>query len=64
MESLRQRRGLDEDDASMDDEIKKMPPAEIVRELSAWELGDSSWADTFASWMQEAGAKPEDFNDV
>jgi len=60
LEALRGRRGLDEDDASQDDEIRAMPPAEIVRECAAWKLGDAYWAVIFAEWMRAAGCKPED----
>jgi hypothetical protein len=55
------RRDLDENDASQDDEITQLSPVQIVRELTMWELGDDSWADSIAFWMIRAGAKPEDF---
>jgi hypothetical protein len=60
---LRLRRGIDEDDTSEDEQIRKMAPHEIVRERTAWELGTPGWADTIAFWMEEYGAKPEDFDE-
>jgi len=58
---LRQRRDLEADDDSQDDKILKMSPVDIVTECTAWMLGDGSWANSIAGWMDSAGAKPEDF---
>ena len=55
MEMLRGRRGLDEDDTSQDDGIRAMAPSVIVRECTAWELGDGAWATRIARWMDKAG---------
>ena len=59
--ALRGRRGLNEMDTSADSEIKKMTPVEAVRETAAWEMGDPSWANVFADWMDQVGANPRDF---
>jgi hypothetical protein len=61
MEALRGRRGLEENDTSLDEEILKMDPVEVVQECSAWYLGDSSWASIIAGWIVASGAKPEHF---
>jgi hypothetical protein len=61
MKMLRERRCLCDDDTSQDKEIEAMKPALIVRQCASWRLGDPFWADIFAGWMMEAGAKPEDF---
>lgn len=61
MKKLRGRLGLDTCDTSRDEEIKKIPPVEIVREAVAWTLGNYSWADYVACLMREAGVSPEDF---
>lgn len=58
---LRQRLGLEDDDDSKDGIIAKYSPEKIVRELSAWHLGDPRWAESFAYWMKKYGAKPENF---
>lgn len=39
---LRQRRGLDESDNSLDHELLKMSSKEIVKEMIIWEYGHSS----------------------
>lgn len=57
---LRGRLGLGEMDDSKDVLIYKMSPAEIVRECAHWKLGDSTWADTIASWMRYVGCTPKD----
>ncbi len=61
LETLRQRRGLEKDDSSKDEDIERMPPALKVRHLTAWHLGDGGWANSIAAWMKECGATPEDF---
>jgi hypothetical protein len=61
MKKLRMRRGLDGNDTSEDDHIERMSPADKVRDLAGWELGYGGWADTFAMWMRECEAMPEDF---
>jgi hypothetical protein len=58
---LRGRYGLSENDTSLDDEINKLSPVEMVQETVAWELGDASWANRIAGFMRATGAKPEDF---
>ena len=60
MVALRGRRGLDEGDMSQDELIRKMSPGRIVRECTAWDLGDGGWASRIAGWMIRAGAKPEE----
>jgi hypothetical protein len=44
MNPLRERLGLEDDDTSRDSEINAREPMENLRELSAWEFGDSGWA--------------------
>lgn len=46
LKMLRGRRGLEQDDKSQDDSIKKMDPMNKLRECLGWKLGDPSWADT------------------
>ena len=60
MEMLRGRLGLNEDDTSRDAEILKMEPYEVVRECSAWKLGDPYWATMIAGWMKQSGCKVDD----
>ena len=60
MEMLRGRRGLEDDDTSQDEKIKKMSPEKIVKECTAWQLGDSSWATVIAEWMAHAQCSVED----
>ena len=61
MNMLRGRYGLEDGDTSKDEAIGELSPVEVVRECSAWKLGDPSWATEFAGWMEASGAKPEDF---
>jgi hypothetical protein len=61
MEMLRGRHGLNLDDTSKDAHFRKMEPVDIVRECTEWKLGDPSWANVIAGWMEAAGAKPQDF---
>jgi len=61
MGMLRQRFGSSEGDDRKDAEILKLTPVEVVRECTAWQLGDPGWADQIAQWMKAAGAKPQDF---
>lgn len=57
MKPLRERLGLAETDISRDDEINSRRPIDNLRELSAWEFGDPSWADWFATRMESLGVK-------
>lgn len=57
MKPLRERLGLEENDTSRDDEINSRLPIDNLRELSAWEFGDPSWADWFAQRMESLGVK-------
>ena len=57
---LRGRRDLDEDDTSQDDEIRAMPGSKIVRDCTAWHLGDPHWATVIAGWMDRAGCTVAD----
>lgn len=50
-----------ENDFSRDEELKKLSGVMIVKHLTAWELGDSSWAVQIADWMVTYRVKPEDF---
>ena len=60
MVALRGRLGLKSDDASRDDSIREMTPSEIVRECTAWNLGDPYWARLIAGWMMATGCTAED----
>jgi hypothetical protein len=57
MKVLRERLGLENDDASKDYLITSRRHIDNLRELSAWEFGDPSWADWFAKKMEELGVK-------
>jgi hypothetical protein len=61
IEILRQRKNLDSNNNSKDEQILKMQPAAMVRECVAWELGYPSWADYFAKLMKDCNSKLEDF---
>jgi len=60
-EMLRGRCGLSPFDTSKDVAILEMSPVEVVRECTAWKLGDPFWATEIAAWMVAAGANPKDF---
>jgi len=45
LEMLRQRSRLKEDDKRMDGHFNEMSPRAVVRECTAWKLGDPAWAD-------------------
>lgn len=52
MRMLRGRLNLKPDDTSRDNDILSMSPVEIVRECTAWQLGDPYWATMIASWIK------------
>jgi hypothetical protein len=54
---LRQRNGLDENDASTDDELNAQSPEQKFREVITWHLGDGSWAGSILSWAAQCGVK-------
>ena len=54
MRVLRQRRNLDADNTSQDDDIIMMPPAQKVMEAVEWLLGDRYWAYRIAAIMKDA----------
>lgn len=54
---MRQRLGIDPDDASKDDVIEKMTPEERLGLLCGWHLGDPAWSRTFLNWARDAGFK-------
>ena len=60
LKALRGRHDLKEDDNSLDAEFLKMEPIEIVRECTAWHLGDPSWANLIARLIVETEANPKD----
>ncbi len=60
IKALRVRLRVEEDDPSMDDRIAAMSGPDIVREMSAWRLGDEKWADMFAMWMVHANTTAEE----
>jgi hypothetical protein len=53
--AIRQRKGLEEDDTSKDDEILLMTPMDRLRDVCGWYLGDSTWADAFVDWARDCG---------
>lgn len=55
LQTLRQRRELDETDASQDSQILALSPIEKLEELFAWTMGDEEWANTVIDWMRECG---------
>ena len=55
IKELRQRYGLDEDDASQDEHILSLSPLERVAMLSGWHLGDPAWASLFKTWFENQG---------
>ena len=59
MIALRGRRGLEENDTSQDGEIMAMSPENQVQQIVAWEFGDSSWANWFATVVRVTGANIE-----
>lgn len=54
---MRQRLGLEEDDASRDPEIEKMSPTERLGLIAGWKLGYSGWEHTILDWVEDAGFK-------
>lgn len=52
---LREALGLEPDDDSRDVEIAAMQPADRMRLLCQWHLGDPTWAETFKEWMEFSG---------
>jgi hypothetical protein len=52
MEDLRQRRGLEEDDDSEDNEIMKMDLEEALDEVASWN-GLIGYGNTIKRWVQE-----------
>ena len=52
MTRLRQRRGLDPKDTSMDDELMNMSPEEMFEELLVWE-GIFGYSQCILDWMNE-----------
>jgi hypothetical protein len=57
MKILRQRLDLEEDDTQKDYLIESRRSIDNLRELSAWEFGDPSWADWFVNHMRSLGIK-------
>lgn len=57
LQKIRQREGLEKDDASQDDRILKMSPSMKLRRIVGWELGDGHWADTILEWAKDCGYK-------
>ncbi len=55
MRDLRERLNLESDDFSQDQMIRDRKPIDNLRALSAWEIGDSFWADWFIKRMQDLG---------
>lgn len=49
---LRERLGLDEDDASRDEEISLMTPNEVFEEILEWE-GIIGYAGTIKMWISD-----------
>ena len=62
MAILRQRHGLEADDASQDEHLNRIAPLDALREAAGWRLGDTSWADNFIDWANAVGLKVVDKN--
>jgi hypothetical protein len=54
-EILRQRLGLESDDATKDAEIAQMSPRAKLEHWTAWKLGDAAWAHFFLKTAAECG---------
>jgi hypothetical protein len=61
LQKLRGRLGLEKDDKSRDEKFYQMSPVKIVKECTAWELGDAGWATIIAEWIVAVNADPKDF---
>lgn len=57
MKTLRECKGLKEDDTSRDTEINARSPEYNLELLCAWEFGDRAWADWFIRRMRDLGGK-------
>ena len=57
IEDMRQRLGLNADDASLDDHIEKMTPEERLELICGWHLGYPGWSRTILNWVRGAGFK-------
>lgn len=60
MQYLRQRRWLEQNDTSQDDEIKEMSKQEVFEEVLIWN-GMIGYGSTITNWIEEIfGVKLED----
>lgn len=55
IKDMRQRLGLEPDDARRDTHIAAMSPLERFQLLCGWHLGDPGWASTMLAWAKDAG---------
>lgn len=52
MKLLREKKDLDENDTSLDEEINKMEPIKVFEEISIWH-GFYGWDKTIISWIND-----------
>lgn len=64
LEMLRQRRGLEADDPSEDDWLRKYSSRHALDEVCAFVLGHSEWVDQFLGWMEAVGYQIKDKEQV
>lgn len=60
LKRLRQRAELEANDSSKDAELLAQDPMTKLRNVVAWELGHSEWADQFLTWAKECGITVDD----
>lgn len=60
---LRGRLGLEPYNNLRDKEFYQMTPVQIVKECTAWEIGDADWATIIADFMVSMDVQPKDFFD-
>lgn len=55
MNILRQRRGLEEHDESLDANLTTCSPREAFAEVCGWKFGDPGWGDVLIDWLEDCG---------
>lgn len=55
LKEIRQRLGLNKDDASEDCGISDMDPFHRVAHICGWYLGDNNWASEFKNYCESQG---------
>jgi hypothetical protein len=57
LQTLRERRGLEPEDSSQDEQIQKMTEKKALEEILAWHLGSRGWLDQIELWAGRCGLK-------